>query len=86
MMDLMHNHNYRELYELQKKHEWNQAAGMRAVDAVGRRVGVLGYGSIGRQGTFLIFSSIWTFPIETSVFSRDISTGRSYWILNAPSL
>lgn len=51
MMDLIHKHNYIELYELQQKKEWSQPAGMKATDAVGRRVGVLGYGSIGRQGT-----------------------------------
>lgn len=50
MMDLIHSHNYIELYEAQKRKEWNQRNGLRVRDAVGRRVGVLGYGSIGRQG------------------------------------
>jgi phosphoglycerate dehydrogenase-like enzyme len=50
MMDLVHSHNYIELYESQKRKEWVQSRGMHVRDAVGRRVGVLGYGSIGRQG------------------------------------
>jgi phosphoglycerate dehydrogenase-like enzyme len=52
MMDLVHSHNYIELYEQQKKKEWVQKTGMKVRDSVGRRVGVLGYGSIGRQGKF----------------------------------
>ncbi|KAF2723218.1 hypothetical protein K431DRAFT_283020 [Polychaeton citri CBS 116435] len=50
---LVQSHKYKTLYELQKKHEW----GKRHInddittvkDKVGRRLGVLGYGSIGRQ-------------------------------------
>lgn len=52
MMDLVHSHNYTALYDLQKKQEWNQRAGMKVSDRVGKRVGILGYGSIGRQGRF----------------------------------
>ncbi|KAF2750647.1 hypothetical protein M011DRAFT_178166 [Sporormia fimetaria CBS 119925] len=49
MMDLIHSHKYIEFYEAQKRKEWDQKRGMKVKDAVGRRVGVLGYGSIGRQ-------------------------------------
>lgn len=55
MTALVQSHKYNQLYELQKKHEWDKkGAGAdndyRSVrDMVGRRLGVLGYGSIGRQ-------------------------------------
>lgn len=51
MMDLVHAHKYTQLYDLQKERTWNQRAGMNISDRVGKRVGILGYGSIGRQGT-----------------------------------
>jgi hypothetical protein len=50
MTHLIHSHNYLTLYEAQKKKEWVQSKGMNVQDRVGRRVGILGYGSIGRQG------------------------------------
>ncbi len=50
MMDLVHSHKYTALYDLQKERVWNQRAGMNVSDRVGKRVGILGYGSIGRQG------------------------------------
>jgi hypothetical protein len=56
MMDLVHSHNYTKLYDNQKKHEWDQKLGMSVSDRVGKRVGILGYGSIGRQGMLVIFS------------------------------
>ncbi|KAF1359486.1 hypothetical protein EJ07DRAFT_120162 [Lizonia empirigonia] len=49
MMDLVHSHNYTTLYDNQKKQEWNQRIGMNVSDRVGKRVAILGYGSIGRQ-------------------------------------
>ncbi|KZM22225.1 uncharacterized protein EKO05_0002067 [Ascochyta rabiei] len=49
MMDLVHSHNFTALYDLQKKQEWNQRAGRNVSDRVGKRVAILGYGSIGRQ-------------------------------------
>ncbi|KAF3033603.1 hypothetical protein E8E11_002981 [Didymella keratinophila] len=49
MMDLVHSHNYTKLYDLQKERTWNQREGMNVSDRVGKRVGILGYGSIGRQ-------------------------------------
>ena len=52
MMDLVHSHGYTKLYDLQKERTWNQRAGLAVSDRVGKRVGVLGYGSIGRQGKF----------------------------------
>jgi lactate dehydrogenase-like 2-hydroxyacid dehydrogenase len=51
MMDLVHSHSYTKLYDNQKKKVWDQKVGMNVSDRVGKRVGVLGYGSIGRQGT-----------------------------------
>jgi phosphoglycerate dehydrogenase-like enzyme len=49
MMDLVHSHSYTKLYDNQKKKHWDQRVGMNVSDRVGKRVGVLGYGSIGRQ-------------------------------------
>ncbi|TKX23480.1 formate dehydrogenase-like protein [Elsinoe australis] len=53
MTSLVHSHKYKALYELQKRHEWGktgQGDDYHDVrDMVGRRIGVLGYGSIGRQ-------------------------------------
>jgi len=56
MMDLVHSHSYTKLYDNQKKKIWNQADGSNVSDRVGKKVGILGYGSIGRQG-MLITSS-----------------------------
>ena len=50
MMDLVHSHQFPKLYDLQKEKTWNQRAGSDVSDRVGKRVGILGYGSIGRQG------------------------------------
>lgn len=77
MMDLIHNHNYIELYELQRRKEWNQATGMKATDAVGRRVGVLGYGSIGRQGKsdVSIFQAVQPITLEIFQFPATTITG-----------
>ncbi|KAF2270633.1 hypothetical protein CC78DRAFT_528386 [Lojkania enalia] len=49
MMNLVHSHNYPYLYDAQKKREWRSREGRDVRDAVGQRVGILGYGSIGRQ-------------------------------------
>ncbi|KAH7087088.1 hypothetical protein FB567DRAFT_59164 [Paraphoma chrysanthemicola] len=49
MMDLVHSHNLPKLLDLQKEKKWVQKAGMNVSDRVGKRVGILGYGSIGRQ-------------------------------------
>ncbi|USW54640.1 Putative D-isomer specific 2-hydroxyacid dehydrogenase, NAD-binding domain-containing protein [Septoria linicola] len=51
---LAQSHGYNQLYELQKKRQWGDkraaASNYNNVrDWVGRRVGILGYGSIGRQ-------------------------------------
>ena len=53
MTALVASHKYKTLYELQKQHAWGKT-GMEddyhnVEDMVGRRLGVLGYGSIGRQ-------------------------------------
>lgn len=50
MTHLVHTHKYQYLYELQKEHKWGPKDGSyRVRDSVGLRIGVLGYGSIGRQ-------------------------------------
>ncbi|EME44219.1 hypothetical protein DOTSEDRAFT_24296 [Dothistroma septosporum NZE10] len=52
MTGLVGSHHYKQLYELQKAHQWggDGKTDYRAVrDKVGQRIGVLGYGSIGRQ-------------------------------------
>ena len=54
MTALVQAHKYKQLYELQKQRKWGkmgpQDSTYRTVaDLVGKRLGVLGYGSIGRQ-------------------------------------
>lgn len=53
MTALVHSHQYHELYDLQKTHNWDQTGQQGRLhkirDNVGQRFGVLGYGSIGRQ-------------------------------------
>lgn len=53
MTHLVHTHKYKGLYELQKKHQWPRDINTKREgairDRVGLRLGVLGYGSIGRQ-------------------------------------
>ncbi|KXT04991.1 hypothetical protein AC578_10319 [Pseudocercospora eumusae] len=53
MTGLVRSHGYNELRELQKRHQWgysNDDGRYNSVrDWVGRRIGILGYGSIGRQ-------------------------------------
>jgi hypothetical protein len=88
MMDLVHSHSYVKLWELQKKKEWKQSVGMNVSDRVGKRVGILGYGSIGRQGEldcmflhftfcfFLVFGGSFPLPlrrITTPPYSRAVS-------------
>ncbi|SLM39158.1 NAD(P)-binding domain [Lasallia pustulata] len=51
---LVHSHHYNKLHDLQRAHKWgtdpDPSEGMRSMhDNVGQRLGVLGYGSIGRQ-------------------------------------
>lgn len=45
------SHKQKQLVEWQKKHIWGKSADIGTVrDGVGQRLGVLGYGAIGRQG------------------------------------
>jgi phosphoglycerate dehydrogenase-like enzyme len=48
---LVQSHNYNALHDAQKEHRWGKKDGDwdKVHDQVGRRLGVLGYGSIGRQ-------------------------------------
>ena len=55
MTDLIHNHNYINLYKKQQRREWRNAGDpISSTDNVGRTVAILGYGSIGRQGKLLV--------------------------------
>ncbi|KAF1989661.1 2-hydroxyacid dehydrogenase [Aulographum hederae CBS 113979] len=53
MTALVHSHKYNQLYELQKQNRWGKLSMdtdyHKVRDMVGQRLGVLGYGSIGRQ-------------------------------------
>lgn len=54
MTTLAHSHYYNILHRWQREHNWGKGAAEGAVfhqvhDLVGQRLGVLGYGSIGRQ-------------------------------------
>lgn len=49
MTGLVASHKYNQLYESQKKRVWDRGSEYKVRDQVGRRIGVLGYGSIGRQ-------------------------------------
>lgn len=52
---LVISRSYKKMYELQKEHKWGQANQDFPIpdDWVGKRVGIAGYGSIGRQSTYL---------------------------------
>ena len=53
MTGLVQSHHYNLLHDFQKKHEWGKKgpgdAHLQVRDWVGQRIGILGYGSIGRQ-------------------------------------
>jgi phosphoglycerate dehydrogenase-like enzyme len=64
MTTLVQSHRYNALYELQKKHVWDRGEGSNGIrDLAGQRLGVLGYGSIGRQGELRVKS--WIGPHQT---------------------
>jgi phosphoglycerate dehydrogenase-like enzyme len=47
---LAFNHHEKELLAFQREHKWGKQSGTGTMrDYVGQRLGVLGYGSIGRQ-------------------------------------
>jgi len=55
MTQLVQTHKYKMLHDQQKKHQWgthdelHKTSPYKVKDMVGQRLGVLGYGSIGRQ-------------------------------------
>lgn len=52
MTALVQSHRYNELHDSQKAHEWKRPGGGNSLivqDLPGQRIGILGYGSIGRQ-------------------------------------
>lgn len=49
MYILFHNHKGRQLESLQRSHHWGQTTGHVINDLVKQRIGILSYGSIGRQ-------------------------------------
>ena len=51
MTALVHSHRYNLLHDLQKEQRWDRQDALTQVrDMVGQRIGILGYGGIGRQG------------------------------------
>jgi phosphoglycerate dehydrogenase-like enzyme len=55
MTALVHNHRYNNIRNLQLKGQWGtQADFWSANDVVGQRIGILGYGGIGRHGGFYV--------------------------------
>jgi phosphoglycerate dehydrogenase-like enzyme len=51
MTALVHSHRYNFLHHLQKEQQWDRQDYLTRVrDMVGQRIGILGYGGIGRQG------------------------------------
>ena len=61
MTALVHNHNYNSMYESQKKHAWERGTAFSLKDLVGQRLGVLGYGAIGRQSNISYDLTMFTF-------------------------
>lgn len=49
---LLRSHSFERFYEAQKEHKWLKYGDDKPRDLVGQRIGILGYGSIGRQGWF----------------------------------
>lgn len=49
MTRLVQSHGYNALHDAQKEKEWNGALAFQTDDLTAKRVGILGYGSIGRQ-------------------------------------
>jgi phosphoglycerate dehydrogenase-like enzyme len=59
MQILNNSHQVKQLLEWQTEHKWGKHTALEwTVDSVGQRLGVLGYGSIGRQSQllYLIFA------------------------------
>lgn len=57
MSTLVLSKSYKKMYELQKQHKWGTPHKdfAQASDWVGKKVGIAGYGSIGRQSQYTSF-------------------------------
>jgi len=78
MMNLINSHGYIGWYEKQKERKWGSWEHNSVRDMVGQRVGVLGYGSIGRQGQFCpvqarLFYLFCAAPWSTATVSSSFS-------------
>jgi hypothetical protein len=49
---LIQGHKYNGLHDAQKERKWNKQVAQGTRDVIGQRIGVLGYGGIGRQGWY----------------------------------
>ena len=72
MMMLVASHKFPILYEWQKEHNWNVSSDGRArfagiSDMVGKRIGILGYGAIGRQ----VAKTAKALGMEITAFTRS---------------
>ncbi len=85
MMDLVHSHRFTSLWEQQKRKEWKFDLNKMVSDRVGKRVGVFGYGSIGRQGEST-FSLYYQYEIQLrSCISCRTYAGPLAWAYNDTS-
>lgn len=81
MMSLVHSHKLPRLYDLQKEQKWVQSEGIQVSDRVGKRVGILGYGSIGRQGEATLLRFRQCSSIELDSDARHPLHLTSWWTL-----
>jgi phosphoglycerate dehydrogenase-like enzyme len=69
---LANNHKQKVLLEWQKKHYWGKHTEVGWVrDYVGQRLGVLGYGAIGRQSKLFLSSSAFMQISRMKILTRE---------------
>jgi phosphoglycerate dehydrogenase-like enzyme len=58
---LVQGHRYNAMYDAQKEHKWTREVAQGTRDLIGQRIGVLGYGAIGRQGKWYLlrYNYVW---------------------------